>query len=111
MSKNKNYTNYSKPRNEQVEEVTPEVVTETVVEEVAETPVEQPVKPTTLKGVVTCNSKLNVRKSPNPTAEVVKVINNGTKVTIEEDESTATFYKVRGLGFEGYCMKKFITVK
>jgi hypothetical protein len=52
-----------------------------------------------------------VRKLPSPYEEVLCVLNEKTKVEIDEVNSTEDFYKVATVsGVEGYCMKKFITV-
>lgn len=136
---NKNYTNYSamsfkKPAEKAVEpvEVKDEVVVETTpVEEVKEevTPVEEvetdtktpqtplveqsePVVSKPVNGTVTGCAKLNVRKEPNAEADVVAVINEGSEVVINRIKSTVDFYAVcTAAGIEGFCMKKFITVK
>lgn len=120
MSKHHNYQNYSKPNNQLVEP-TPvveeevveavEEVTEESIEEVVEETVEE-VVPVSVTGVVSGCKKLNVRKSPTPLADVLCVLNENSKVEISEDDSTVEFYKVTtASGVEGYCMKKFITVK
>lgn len=63
-------------------------------------------------GTVTGCSRLNVRKKPNIKAEVIKEINANDKVTIFPDKSNKDWYYVRVTGtIEGFCMKKFITIK
>ena len=115
MSK-KNYTNYAKKQNapvqpkavEEVVEVVEEVVLEDipVVEEVVEE-VKAPVV-----GVVVDCKKLNVRKAPNPIAAVVCEIMENTEVKIDEANSTVEFFKVTlASGMEGFCMKKYISVR
>lgn len=138
---NKNYTNYSamsfkKPAEKAVEPV--EVKEETIVESapveevevkeestpvaevetdtktpqtpVVEQPKSEPPKATV--GVVTGCAKLNVREAANADADVVCVISEGSDVTINRIKSTVDFYAVcTAAGIEGYCMKKFITVK
>lgn len=97
--KNRNYTNYPKPQAKPVESE--------VVEEVVE-----PEVPTPVIGVVTGCEKLNVRAAANTGANVVCIIAAGDEVEINEEESTNDFYAVyTGTGAEGYCMKKFITIK
>lgn len=123
-----NYTNYTKPHynSEPAVETTPAPVTEAEPEitaeelqEIAETldtnlataleEANQPIEP--IDGVVTA-TKLNVRKLPSPNAEVLAVINQNSKVQIDTEASTVDWYKVyTAAGVEGYCMKKFITVK
>lgn len=115
MSKHHNYQNYSKPNNQPVEPtpVVEEEVVETVEETIEEPVVEETVEevPVSLTGVVSGCKKLNVRKLPSPYEEVLCVLNEKTKVEIDEVNSTEDFYKVTTVsGVEGYCMKKFITV-
>lgn len=75
--------------------------------------VEEPVKVEKFKmGKVEGCSKLNVRKRPNATAEVVCTIDKNTDVEINIDKSTAKFYKIcTATGVQGFCMKDFIAVK
>lgn len=132
MSKhNKNYTRYSKMNREEatpVNEVETEVIAE--VNDVAEEsaynevvpevePVQEPIaepeptiEPEIRKyGRIHGCKKLNVRKMPNPNAEVLIEIVEGAKILIDEKKSTATFYKVcTECGIEGYCVKQYIKV-
>lgn len=132
MSKhNKNYTRYSKMNREEaapVNEVETEVIAEVndvdeesasneVIPEVesVQEPVAEPeptVEPTICKyGRIHGCKKLNVRKMPNPNAEVLIEIVEGAKILIDEKKSTAVFYKVcTECGIEGYCMKQYIKV-
>lgn len=97
----KDYTKFSNSHKQEVE-VTPEV----------EEPVEVEETPCVEKdGIVTDCIKLNVRKEPSVTADIVCEINASTKLAVYEDESTEDFYKICTFsGIEGYCMRKFITV-
>ena len=55
---------------------------------------------------------LRVRKESNVDSEELCIINKLSEVVIDLDNSTDYFYKVKtSEGVEGYCMKKFITVK
>lgn len=112
-------TNYNKMSNKPKEDVKKEV--EPIVEEVAvevepitEEPVieKKPEKKVKI-GVVTNCEKLNVRTNPHPAAHVELVINKGTEVEIVDSEGD--FYFVRKgnttEGFNGWCMKKYISVK
>ena len=107
MSKMKNYSKiYSNPDVEPKDDV---VVEETTIEEPV---VEAPVAPPMLTGVVTDCVKLNVRKTPAANGMILDTIAKGTEVKIDEFKSTNDFYKVCvASGIEGFCMKKFITVK
>ena len=134
MSKNRDYTKYSKgpvESIEPVETVTEEVIVEpveTVVEEIVE-PVEtvaeeivEPVEtveveqepkeePKYLTGIVTDCIKLNVRECPNSTAMILGTVNASVDLIIDSEESTEEFYKIyTSVGLEGYCMKKFVTI-
>lgn len=102
-----------------VEEVTEEV-TEEAVEEVVEEAVEEVeevkevVKPVsgTTTGIVDNCDKLNVRISPIMSATPLAVISKDNEVQIDMANSTSEWYKVTTpSGVEGYCMKKFITIK
>ena len=53
----------------------------------------------------------NTPKQDSTDSNVICTIPCLTKVMIDENESTANFYKVYMVsGIEGYCMKKFITI-
>ena len=82
-------------------------------EVIAETPIEEEIESTPiLTGVVCKCDKLNVRKEPNTTSKVVCVINKGTKVEINEGNSTKDFYAVKvNPTISGYCMKKFLAIE
>lgn len=132
MSKNHNYTShYQNQRvvtpeetsvktsieNKVVEEPMEEITVEEVIAEVAataevEAPVEEVVETVSKVGMVTGCEKLRVRKGPNATADVICEITKSTAVIIDEEASSNDFYKVcTESGVEGFCMKKFITVK
>lgn len=93
-----------------VEEVAPAVeVEEPVAEEVIE---EAPTAPVPVTGVVSDCTSLRVRKAANSEAEILGTIELGSEVAIDEAGSTSDFYKVcTAAGLEGFCMKKFITIK
>ena len=94
MSKNRPHI-YLKPQ-----EPTP-VVEEVVTPELKE-----------VIGVVKECAKLNVRTHPSMLASIVTEIKAGTKVVIDEIESTEDFYKVcTEAGVDGFCVKKFIAVE
>ena len=120
-SKTKQNHDYTKYANQNLsEEVVESVVTEEpvveepvvpeveVVEEETVTP-EPPAEP--VYGVVTECVKLNVRKEPDVSADVLTTILLGTEVLVDEANSTEDFYKiVTGAGVEGFCVKKFINI-
>jgi hypothetical protein len=129
-----NYTNYSKSgftpveskeipeaAPEQIEvtnlesvepEITPEELDEIaaqVEEAIAAEEVAPPAEPKT--GIVTAN-KLNIRKLPSPTAPVVAVVDKDTELMIEPGYETVEWIQVyTPAGVDGYCMKKFVTIK
>lgn len=116
----KNYTNYNKPKrhnpiptdvvNADVEPVVETAVP--IVDSADEVDVVEAAPETTVKEGYVNVPKLNVRKLPSPTATPVTVINKDTKVLIDPDYETVEWVKVTlESGIEGYCMKKFITVK
>ena len=127
---NKHYTQYSKFSGEEPMLVNdPELEVEDTVEEKVDEPIEgqivipevepepasdpEPsVEPENRKfGKVNNCEKLNIRKLPSRDAEIVSELVEGSKVMIDEKESTALFYKIcTEHGIEGYCMKNFIKV-
>ena len=91
-----------------VEVVAPEVKMEVETVETKEVP-------KTVTGTVANCTKLNVRSKPALTADVVTVINAGEKVTINVAKSNREWFCVSvdngEYGYNGYCMKKFVTAK
>ena len=62
-----------------------------------------------IMGFVAYCNKLNVRKRPEPTADVVGIIDADTTVEIDNNRSTDDFYRVTTeSGLYGYCMKQYI---
>lgn len=97
---------------EQVDDTVEEQIDETVedVEEVEEVSLEDTVVETTF-GVVCDCTKLNIRKSPNPNADKVAVVNVDSNLMIDLDNSTGNYYKVcTESGVEGYCLKEYVAV-
>lgn len=65
-------------------------------------------------GVVSGCDKLNVRAKDSKESEALCIVDRDTvlKVDLSVDDSANEFYKiVTPSGVEGYCMKKFITIK
>ena len=130
MSQNKNYSKFSqKKENVNLEEIFPEIeaveadaeqesIMDPVVEEETEQAqeiveesqkVEEAVQ--TVGFVDNCEC-LRVRKESNVDSEELCIISKLSEVVIDLDNSTDYFYKVKtSEGVEGYCMKKFITIK
>lgn len=82
----------------EVQETTDTGVTEAVVE--------------LATGIVTGCTKLNLRSKPNIKAKPLMELPINTKVKVDPEESTDEWYKVITDGrVQGYCMKKYITLK
>ena len=130
MSQNKNYSKFSqKKENVNLEEIFPE--TEAVEADVEQEPITDPVIEAEVEqaqeiveesqeveeavptvGFVDNCECLRVRKESNVDSEELCIINKLSEVVIDLDNSTDYFYKVTtSEGVEGYCMKKFITIK
>ena len=101
-----NKKNYNKISTEKTVDETPVETTE-VVEEI---PVEEATPEAILaNGVVANCTRLNVRKDPKKNGEILKTINAKTKVVVNMNESTKTWFKLAG-GETGYVMKDYITL-
>lgn len=115
MSK-KDYTRFSnnpnKPISNQVIEPATAfegIINDQIVEPAQEIPSVEPVKE--VKGVVVDCVRLNVRKNPEPKAEILCAVDAKQDLLIDEAHSTEDFYKVcTAAGIEGYCMKKFVAI-
>lgn len=120
-----NYTNYSTPKTNPVQDesttVNQEVKNENPINynvsaddpitKAAEVVPEPEEAPTVIGTVVDC-VRLRVRESASSNAEVICEIPKDSDVLIDENESTDEFYKVcTESGAEGFCMKKFIALK
>lgn len=63
-------------------------------------------------GVVSGCGKLNIRKKPSMSGEIVCEVPLKTEFVINIDKSTDEWYSVSNSdGVKGYCMKKFVTLK
>lgn len=130
MSHNKNYSKFSqKKESVNLEEIFPE--TEAVETDVEQEPIMDPVieaeaeqaqeivkesqeveEAVPTVGFVDNCECLRVRKESNVDSEELCIINKLSEVVIDLENSTDYFYKVTtSEGVEGYCMKKFITIK
>lgn len=130
MSHNKNYSKFSQKKgNVNLEEIFPE--TEAVEVDAEQEPIMDPVVEAEAEqaqeiveesqeveeavptvGFVDNCECLRVRKESNVDSEELCIINKLSEVVIDLDNSTDYFYKViTSEGVEGYCMKKFITIK
>ena len=92
-------------------EDTPVEDTPTEVTPTEETPVvaETPSNPIVAGTVVHCK-RLRIRKGANAKTEVLSVINEGTKVSVDLSKSTDSFYHVTFDKIVGFCMKSYIEV-
>lgn len=65
-----------------------------------------------LTGVVTDCFRLNVRKEPDKTADIVSVVDVCTQLKVDEKRSTDSWYYVLDSnGNSGYCMKRYVSIK
>lgn len=128
MSKH-NYTQYSNKKNhneegkstvKQEEFLIIDDLVETPVVEAIETPevkmvvetVETVTLPKIVNGFVANCTKLNVRVQPAADADVVCVLDNGTEIEINVNNSTDEWFSIcTAAGIEGYCMRKFVNAK
>ena len=119
---NKKYDNKIDTTPEVTEEIQNGVIDETVTENTSITDTEVTVttienKTTTesnsgavATGVVANCAKLNVRVKPDVSGDVITVLNVGDEISIDVDESTDKWFKIRTVdGVKGYCMKKFVS--
>ena len=114
MAKRNNYTNYGKMANQTAEVIPEEVKEEVVVAEDILATVDSVEETTTETrvGVVSDCKQLNIRKEPSIDADKICVVSAGALLVIEPDKSTDEWYKIyTEAGIEGFCMKKFVTLK
>lgn len=107
----KNYSKMSteKAKNESIHEILDPLAE---VVEVEESKVDEYVEPKHYTGIVKGCLRLNVRKEPNGTADVLGIIPALSEVTVFPDESNDEWLRVvTDDPFDGYCMKKFIEAK
>lgn len=112
----KNYSKFSGQNNNKNNNETMVAKNEETVQAVADGIIEEIVNPVAeeiVNGFVSGCKKLNVRAKASKDSDVLCVINEKAEVLVHRTETEATdFYKVRtASGIEGYCMKKFITIK
>lgn len=68
-------------------------------------------QPEPVYGVVHNCEKLNVRKRPSKDSEIVFVLNEGSEISIDEENSTEEWYSITHVsGVEGFCMKQFVSI-
>lgn len=109
---NKNYSKHFKFNNNRNKNANNEedkaVITEAIN---TVTPINEEVESEFVTGIVTGCKKLNVRKESNKNSDILCVIDESSEVMVFHN-STEDFYKVTtASGVEGYCMKKYITIK
>lgn len=106
MSKNR-YYNYANPTNETVTTPTyiPDVEPESIPEPIPTPEVEQ-----IIGTVVDCKA-LNVRENADADSEIVCVIPVGSKLLIDDMQSTNEWLSVcTEAGLEGYCMRIYVSI-
>lgn len=116
MSKHRDYTRFA---NQTKAVETSEIIEENVdiIEEeilVEESDVVENEVVEDICGIVEGCKALNVREAPSTKASIISILAAGNVVHIVEEESTEDFYAVHvevgGVEFDGYCMKKFISL-
>lgn len=112
MSNKRNYNNYSKQNNPKKEEVVAPVeqkeepgTSTQVVQPEPEAPVEEA---KVIHGVVVNCEKLNVRRQPLATAEILTTLSKGEGVLIHDEING--FYKIGNPDISEYVMAKYIKV-
>ena len=115
MSKNKNYGNYfKKPKAEEPVKDDREEIPAVEEEKVEEAPVEEekveeitPAKPIKVYAVVSGAKRVNMRSKPNTGANVITVLNEGTKVELH-DSVDKVWSSVSYNGRDGYMMTMYL---
>ena len=65
-----------------------------------------------IKGTVVNCAKLNIRKAPCVTSQILCTVDVNTEVSIDLDDSTNAWYNVYvNDSILGYCMKNYIAIK
>ena len=114
------YTNYSKPNTNieapadtQVVDETSSIASENYTVNETENSVEnETLEDIRVMGEVVGCEMLKVRETGYLDGSVICTIPKGTKVLVDEKESTLEFYKVcTESGAEGFCMKKYILLE
>lgn len=108
MSK-KNYRKMSeKPEVDQ----TSVIESETLEAPVEESKIDETSRPEPVVGVVVGCGKLNIRKEPSASGEVLYEAVLKSELVIDIDKSTDDWFSVcTPAGIEGFCMKKFVETK
>lgn len=112
----KNYSKYSNQNNRKFNhqamveknEETVQAIADEIIDEIV-----NPVEEEIVNGFVSGCKRLNVRGKASIDAAILCVINKNAEVLVHRTETESSdFYKVRtASGIEGYCMKKFISIK
>lgn len=118
MSKKTNYSKISNMNEAEtitVTDIACKPVVDIVVEPVSTEATEEtkPIidtKPEIIYGKVVGCTKLNVRKEPIVTSDIVRTVSKDEKIVINMDKSNDEFYSVRLGAIKGYCMKKYIEI-
>lgn len=112
---NKNYNKMSNKPKTVKEEVKVEEtkIEEAVIEAVEETVAEtvEVAEPKPVICVINNCEKLNIRKNPNTSAAILCVATPTSKLEIIAEVSDDWVNVVTETGVEGFCMKKYLTVK
>lgn len=111
MSKNKK-NRIAEENAQLVGEVTNDIVVETITNGDEETVVEESEAITnTVIGMVKDCTKLNIREADDSKAEVICVVSNGAKLTVDLAKSNPDWlYVETPAGKSGFCMAKYVSL-
>jgi len=72
---------------------------------------DQPEEKEKMIGVVRDCFRLNIRKEPKITSEIISKVDVFSKLIINENESTYEWFSIlTESGINGFCMKKFVAI-
>lgn len=75
---------------------------------------EEPITTETKIGKVVCKNRLNIRKNPSLSAEIIGTLSNGQKVEVFLNEAPIDkdwLFVAGETGIEGYCMTRYLTIE
>lgn len=104
MENNKEKFNYNKVSKSK--EAAKDIPKDIVAKNEPEKPIEEPKPKKAPTGKI--NAPLNLREEPRKDAKILTVMPMGAVVTLESEELTNGFYKVKYNEFEGFAMAQFI---
>lgn len=107
----KNTEETTENQEENVEEVNEETTETTENTEETSENSDESTESNTVIGKLSGCSKLYLRKEASKESDSLTIIEFDDEIIIDEENSTEDFYKVSVKGFEGYCVKEYVTIK